>query len=59
MILEVIFANNVDLEQSKSKTNTKGPHRLPVCKNRFEKFSRIFSRQHKQMTFKMQVFLAF
>ena len=26
-------------------------HCLPVCKNRFEKFARIFSRRHKQMTF--------
>ena len=25
-----------------------GPHCLPVCKNMFEKFARIFSRQHKQ-----------
>ena len=24
------------------------PHCLPVCKNRFEKFARIFSRRHKQ-----------
>ena len=28
-----------------------GPHCLPVCKNRFEKFARIFSRQHKQTPF--------
>ena len=31
-----------------------GSHCLPVCKNRFEKFARIFSRRHKniqQMTF--------
>ena len=28
-----------------------GPHCLPVCKNRFEKFARIFSRHHKQTTF--------
>ena len=28
-----------------------GPHCLPACKNRFEKFARIFSRRHKQMTF--------
>ena len=28
-----------------------GPHCLPVCKNRFEKFARILSRQHKQTTF--------
>ena len=26
------------------------PHCLPVCKNRYEKFARIFSRQHKQTT---------
>ena len=26
-------------------------HCLPVCKNRFEKFARIFSRRHKQTTF--------
>ena len=30
-----------------------------VCQNRFEKFARIFSRQHKQRHFQMQVFLAF
>ena len=28
-----------------------GPHCLPVCKNRFEKFARIFRRRHKQTTF--------
>ena len=28
-----------------------GPHCLPICKIRFEKFARIFSRQHKQTTF--------
>ena len=28
-----------------------GPHCLPVRKNRFEKFARIFSRRHKQTTF--------
>ena len=28
-----------------------GPHCLPVCKNRFEKFARIFSRRQKQTTF--------
>ena len=27
-----------------------GPHCLPVCKNRFEKFARIFSRRQKQTT---------
>ena len=34
-----------------------GPHCLPVCKNRFEKSARIFSRQHKQTTFSDAVFL--
>ena len=33
------------------------PHCLPVCKNRFEKSARIFSRRHKQMTFSDAVFL--
>ena len=37
--LKVIFANSVDPDQSDL-----GPHCLPVCKNRFEKFARIFSR---------------
>ena len=32
-------------------------HCLPVCKNRFEKFARIFSRQHKQTTFSDAGFL--
>ena len=43
MILKVIFANSVDPDQT-----AQGPHCLPVCKNRFEKFARIFSRRHKQ-----------
>ena len=34
-----------------------GPHCLPVCKNRFEKFARIFSRPHKQMAFSDAGFL--
>ena len=34
-----------------------GPHCLTVCKNRFEKFARIFSRRHKQTTFSDAVFL--
>ena len=34
-----------------------GPHCLPVCKNRFEKFARIFSRPHKQTTFSDAGFL--
>ena len=33
------------------------PHCLPVCKNRFEKFARIFSRRHKQTTFSDSGFL--
>ena len=36
-----------------------GPHCLPVCKNRFEKFARIFSRRHKQTTFSDAGFLGF
>ena len=43
MILKVISANSVDQDQSDL-----GPHCLSVCKNRFEKFARIFSRRHKQ-----------
>ena len=34
-----------------------GPHCLPVCKNGFEKFARIFSRRHKQMAFSDASFL--
>ena len=34
-----------------------GPYCLPVCKNRFEKFARIFSRRHKQTTFSNAGFL--
>ena len=44
MILKVLFANSLDPDQT-------APHCLPVCKNRFEKFARIFSRRHKQTTF--------
>ena len=33
------------------------PYCLLVCKNRFEKSARIFSRQHKQTTFSDAVFL--
>ena len=33
------------------------PHCLPVCKNRFETFARIFSRRHKQTTFSDAGFL--
>ena len=51
MILKVISANSADPDQ------TQGPHCLPVCKNRFEKFARIFSRQLKQATFSDADFL--
>ena len=54
MILKVIFANSVDPDQEQSD---QGPHCLPICKNRFEKFARIFSRRHKQTTFSDAVFL--
>ena len=33
------------------------PYCLPVCKNRFEKSARIFSRRHKQTTFSDNDFL--
>ena len=48
MIVKGTFANSVDPDQEQSD---QGPHCLPVCKNRFETFARIFSRRHKQMTF--------
>ena len=34
-----------------------GPHCFPVCKNRFEKFTRIFSRRQKPTTFSDAGFL--
>ena len=34
-----------------------GPHCLPICKNGFEKFARIFSRRHKQTIFSDAGFL--
>ena len=52
MTLKVIFANSVDPEQS-----DQGPQCLHVSKLRFEKFTRIFSRRHKQTTFSDQGFL--
>ena len=52
VILKVIFVKSVDPEQSDL-----GPNCLPVCKNRFEKFARIFSRQHKQTILSDSVFL--
>ena len=54
MILKVISANSVDPDQEQSDL---GPHCLPVCKNRFETFARIFSRRHKQTTFSDAGFL--
>ena len=53
MSLKVIFANSVDPDQQSDL----GPHCLLVCKNRFEKFARIFSRRHKQTTFSDAGFL--
>ena len=51
VILKVIFANSVDPDQ--------GPRCLPVCKNRYEKFARIFSADNiNGRHFQMQVFLA-
>ena len=52
MILKVIFANSVDLDQTDL-----GPHCLSVCKTRFEKSARMFRRRHKQTTFLDAVFL--
>ena len=46
MILKVIFANSVDPDQT-----------ALVCKSRFEKSARIFSRRNKQTTFSDAVFL--
>ena len=59
MILKVIFANSVDPDQTAPLGQSDlGPHCLPVCKNRFEKFARIFSRRHKQTTFSDAVLLS-
>ena len=58
MVLKVIFANSVDPDQTAPLEQPDlGPHCLPVCKNRFEKFARIFSRRHEQTTFSDAVFL--
>ena len=56
MILKVIFANSVDPDQTAEQSDL-GPHCLPICKNRFEKFARIFSRRYKQTTFSGADFL--
>ena len=45
VILKAIFANSVDPDQTAPLGFDLGPHCLPVCKNRFEKFARIFSRR--------------
>ena len=56
MILKVIFANSVDPDQTAplgavwSGSTLQGSHCLALCKKRFEKFARIFSRRHKQTT---------
>ena len=39
------------MDPDQTEQSDQGPHCLAVCKNRFEKFARIFSRQHKQKTF--------
>ena len=59
LILKVIFANSVDPDQTAplGAVSDQGPHCLPVCKNRFEKFARIFSRWHKQTIFSDAGFL--
>ena len=58
VIFKVIFANSVDPDQTAPEEQSDlGPHCLPVCKNRFEKFARIFSRRHKQTTFSDAGFL--
>ena len=44
-------------EPRSEEQSDQGPHCLPVCKNRFEKSARIFSRRHKQ-TFSDTVFLS-
>ena len=36
--------------QIRLEHSDQSPHCFPVCKNRFEKFARIFSRRHKQTT---------
>ena len=41
----------------RSDCSSRSPHCLPVCKNRFEKFARIFGRRHKQTTFSDAGFL--
>ena len=58
MILKVIFAKSVDPDQTAPLgSSDQVPQCLSVCKNRFEKFARIFSRRHKQTTFSDAGFL--
>ena len=52
------FAISVDPDQTAPlEQSDQGPHCLPVCKNRFENFVRIFSRRHKKTTFSDAGFL--
>ena len=39
------------------RQSDQGPHCLPKCKNRFEKFARVFKGRHKQATFSDAGFL--
>ena len=58
MFLKVISANSVNPDQTAPKEQSDlGPHCLPVSKNRFDKFARIFSRRHNQATFSDAGFL--
>ena len=58
VISKVIFANSVDPDQTAPLGAAwSNPHCLPVCKNRFEKLARIFSRRHKRTTFSYAGFL--
>ena len=45
------------MDPDQTEQSDVGPHCLLVCKNRFEKFARIFSRRHKQTAFSDAVFL--
>ena len=56
--LSSVFANSVDPDETPPLGQSdQDLHCLPVCKNRFEKFARIFSRRHKQTTFSDADFL--
>ena len=58
VILKVIFANSVDPDQTAPLGAVwSGSTLFALCKNRFEKFARIFSRWHKQTTFSDAGFL--